>query len=232
MIVENIYKFIDYKSITVYEFSKLCGLSNGYLAKQRANKGNISSQIINKILKKYPEINLEWLLSGKGNMIKATYPETDKNRSLNESTPIYNHKKEIDQTKILSKGEKIFYASPALSGQSLYSKERKTSASGQIRNIPHLSSSESFLPVIGYSMPPEIKEGSIIGVKQITDLDSLNTERACLLITEQECMICLVKQDPNDTGKFICSTPREDIFLLEKSKLIELHRITAIISPM
>ena len=68
-IVDRIYKVIDYAAINVSEFSKKIQVSNGYFAKQRANKANIGSHIIEKIVRYFPEINSLWLITGEGSMI-------------------------------------------------------------------------------------------------------------------------------------------------------------------
>ena len=69
-LIDRIYKIIDYKSISVYEFSKRIHVSNGYLSKQRTNNANIGSHIIEKIVREFPDINPIWLLMGSGNMIR------------------------------------------------------------------------------------------------------------------------------------------------------------------
>ncbi|MBK6819881.1 MAG: helix-turn-helix transcriptional regulator [Bacteroidetes bacterium] len=70
MTIQNIYQYIDHKGITVTEFSKATGVSNGYFAKQRSANGAVSSHIIEKIVSIYGDINAEWLITGKGEMLK------------------------------------------------------------------------------------------------------------------------------------------------------------------
>jgi hypothetical protein len=71
-IIERIFSFIDYKGISVNEFSKKIDVSNGYLAKQRLSNANVGSQIIEKIVNIYPDISIEWLVTGKGEMLRQT----------------------------------------------------------------------------------------------------------------------------------------------------------------
>ncbi|WP_297627935.1 S24 family peptidase [uncultured Rikenella sp.] len=73
-IVERIYQFAEYNGIKISEFSKLIGVSNGYLAKQKANNANVGSHILEKIVSKYPVINAGWLLTGQGEMLKSDIP--------------------------------------------------------------------------------------------------------------------------------------------------------------
>jgi len=68
--IKNIYKFIDYKGVSVNEFSKKVLVSNGYFAKQRGSNGAISSNILEKIVIEYSDINPDWLLTGRGEMLR------------------------------------------------------------------------------------------------------------------------------------------------------------------
>lgn len=68
-IFSRIVQFIDYKGISKSEFSRKIGLSNSYMTKMEDSKGNVGSQIIEKIVRLYPEINLKWLFTGEGDMV-------------------------------------------------------------------------------------------------------------------------------------------------------------------
>lgn len=70
--IDNIYQLIDSKGVSVNEFSKKISVSNGYLAKQKASNGSISSNMIEKIVMAYPEVNVEWLITGAGDMYKGS----------------------------------------------------------------------------------------------------------------------------------------------------------------
>jgi transcriptional regulator len=63
---ERILQFIDYKNLSKNKFYKETGLANGILDK---NSG-LSAESIEKIYSKYPEINLHWLLTGEGDMLR------------------------------------------------------------------------------------------------------------------------------------------------------------------
>ncbi|OJV38627.1 MAG: hypothetical protein BGO29_15800 [Bacteroidales bacterium 36-12] len=64
---ERIISFLTYKDISRYRFYKDTGLSNGFLDKA----GSINSDNCEKICYCYPELNPEWLLIGKGEMLKS-----------------------------------------------------------------------------------------------------------------------------------------------------------------
>lgn len=66
MIVDRILNFIEYKGLSKNKFYKETGLSNGFLDKVK----DIGCSKLELILNTYPEISIEWLLTGKGNMLK------------------------------------------------------------------------------------------------------------------------------------------------------------------
>lgn len=67
-ITDRIYQIIENERISISEFSKIIGVSSGYFSKQKANKANIGSHILEKIVREYPKINPTWLLLGEGSM--------------------------------------------------------------------------------------------------------------------------------------------------------------------
>jgi len=67
---ERIIQFIEYKGLSKNKFYIETGISNGTLDK----KTGISTDTIEKLYSSFPEINLEWLLTGKGEMIKQDRP--------------------------------------------------------------------------------------------------------------------------------------------------------------
>jgi len=66
MIRQRIIKYLDYKGVSKYKFYKDTGLSNGFLDKE----GAIGSDKCEKISYQYPDLSLEWLITGYGEMLK------------------------------------------------------------------------------------------------------------------------------------------------------------------
>lgn len=64
---ERLLEFLSYLNVGQTVFEKKVGISNGYINNL---KGSIGPAIINKISDVYPELNSEWLLNGKGEMLK------------------------------------------------------------------------------------------------------------------------------------------------------------------
>ena len=84
---DRILQFIDYKGISKNKFYNETGISNGILDK----KSGLSMDTIEKFYSTYPEINPEWLLTGKGEMLKSgnTNTEASKEESV-KGIPLVN----------------------------------------------------------------------------------------------------------------------------------------------
>lgn len=65
------------------------GLSNGYLSAQRKRGADIGESMMNKIIDYFRDINPEWLLTGRGEMLKTKYPPES---SAPKKEPIFSNK--------------------------------------------------------------------------------------------------------------------------------------------
>lgn len=92
--IERLLQFIDYKGDTKYKFYKKTGLSNGFLDKNR----NIGSDKCEIISVEYPDLSLEWLIMGKGEMLKNTTP-VEENKNL---IPLYDDVATIGGTSMVA----------------------------------------------------------------------------------------------------------------------------------
>jgi hypothetical protein len=75
--IERIFQIIEYKGINKSVFYKSTGLSNGFLDKVK----DIGVSKLEQILNAYPDINMEWLLTGKGEMLKSELPVVKTNET-------------------------------------------------------------------------------------------------------------------------------------------------------
>ena len=67
---KRILKYIEYKGISKYKFYQETGFSNGFLDKD----GSIGVDKCEKISYQYPDISVEWLVTGKGEMLRSAEP--------------------------------------------------------------------------------------------------------------------------------------------------------------
>ena len=109
--IDRLQEYLNKKDISPYSFERNCGIANGYLNKQIKGKGTIGSEIVERITDKYKDLNIIWLLTGKGQMLVGhIYIQTDQVSELAEKESVYaSHEQAI---KILR--EKILILENAL----------------------------------------------------------------------------------------------------------------------
>jgi len=68
---KRLYTFIEQQRLTVGAFERECSVTQGVVAKSIQNKTVLSGTNLIKIANRYPEFNLDWLLTGDGQMLKS-----------------------------------------------------------------------------------------------------------------------------------------------------------------
>lgn len=68
--IERISAYIHFKKISPHAFEKKIELSNGYFSKQLKHLGSVGSDILIRIHEAYSDIDILWVLTGEGQMLK------------------------------------------------------------------------------------------------------------------------------------------------------------------
>jgi transcriptional regulator with XRE-family HTH domain len=93
---ERLIRYLKENNIKQKDFNSSIGVSKGYIG---AISRSPSNDILNRISIFYPELNIEWLVSGKGNMIKDSTAYENKNEEsvhVSEFNRGYNKRVEKD----------------------------------------------------------------------------------------------------------------------------------------
>ena len=72
-IIDRIKQFADFKQISIRKFCELAGVASGGFIKVKS----VGSESLLKIFTAFPDINLEWLITGQGSMLKSATPVAD-----------------------------------------------------------------------------------------------------------------------------------------------------------
>lgn len=83
--IDRLVLFIESKRMCFREFEQIIGIGNGYIGKQLKRRGGIGSNIMLKIIIEYPELNINWLITGKQKMIKGNKLKLLKQRKSSSS---------------------------------------------------------------------------------------------------------------------------------------------------
>lgn len=71
-VINRIYEYLKLKDFKVTAFEKSIEVGNGYLKKADNRNSSIGSDVIERIANKYPELSIEWLITGNGSMLKGS----------------------------------------------------------------------------------------------------------------------------------------------------------------
>lgn len=140
---ERIIIFIKRIGISQSKFEKSVGLSNGYLNQLRNSP---SYEKIQSIISVYPELNQNWLLTGKGSMLK--------NKEIAEA---------------VESAEQVYLLPVSAQGGSLNDFMNSVKAYECERLISPIRAVDFAMTISGDSMAPEYPNGSRIFVKRINE---------------------------------------------------------------
>ncbi|WP_018676405.1 S24 family peptidase [Riemerella columbina] len=165
--VDRIKEYIDYKGISIRKFEESVGFSNGSFASQYKNNRTIGVDKVENILNVYTEINPEWLLVGRGNMLKDSHE--------NQDSGIVIHKGNRKTRDTIHEIQDVpLYDLEATAGlQALFKSGKQANILANIR-IPNIPNCDGAITITGDSMYPLLKSGDIIMYKEVSvDVQSI-----------------------------------------------------------
>lgn len=156
----RILEFVSAKGLSVAEFERLCGLSNGYVRKV---KDSLGKRGLTDILRKFPELNSDWLLTGEGDMFLSQ----QSNLIINYTTgvPYYN----VD----------------FIGGFDLVLNDQTINPEYLI-DFKLYNEATCWCNVTGHSMEPEIAHGDMIALKKIEDFSFIPFGEVYAIVTTNE----------------------------------------------
>lgn len=199
--------FLKQKGKGQTAFEKDAGLGRGYVKNASDNMG---SKVMSKIKNQCPDLNIDWLLTGEGNMLVE---------EANKEAPAVASEK--------AKGAVPYYGDlPVSAGkQDLATILSNMKPTGWI-NLPGMPSSIGAFPVVGCSMEPDIKPGDFISIIEVDRWERLDPDKTYMIITNDDRMIKHLSVDDNDDEILWCISPNYPKFKIEKSEIVAIYRVT------
>jgi len=152
---DRLKEFINFIGINIVEFERSISVSNGYV---NSIAKSIGKDKIDKILEIYPNLNIEWLLTGNGEMLKKEY----------DVQMIHNP----PYREPLSDDEINLYDIDAAANLQTLFENRQQNIIGKIK-IPDLPRCDGAIYIRGDSMYPLLKSGDIVVFKEIHSFSSV-----------------------------------------------------------
>lgn len=154
----RILEFVSAKGLSVAEFERLCGLSNGYVRKV---KDSLGKRGLADILRKFPDLNPDWLLTGKGEMLFT----------------------DLTQQSIISYTTGVPYYNVDFIGGFDVVLNDQTINPEYLIDFKLYNEATCWCNVTGHSMEPEIAHGDIIALKKIDDFSFLPFGEVYAIVT-------------------------------------------------
>lgn len=155
---ERIMSFISTKGISIREFEKRSGLSNGYI---KSLKGSPTVSRMSMIIRAFPEINPKWLQFGEGDMFKEC--ETQKVKSFTKGIPYFNVDFEMGYDEMFND---------------------QTSNPEFLIDFKPYNKCDVWCNARGNSMYPTIASGDIIALKEIKDTRYIISNEIYAIVTD------------------------------------------------
>lgn len=152
---DRILQFIDFKGISKSTFLTETNIKRGFLDKDKLG-ASVSDLLLEKIINTYPEIDLLWLITGRGNMLKQGF--------INESGLKTNSEHECCPVPVYTLDTITNSSHPVYNGS-------KNSESTLL--VPHMPNCDAALYIHSDTMYPILRTGDIVCYKRVTEINSI-----------------------------------------------------------
>ena len=153
-IKQNILLYLAKKGVSLYKFYKDSGVTRGILQQNNA----ISEDNITRFLAYAPDVSVEWLITGRGEMLSTMQEKKQENSDLVEKIPEVSYNSAIG---------KPYYDVDFLGGFNEIVNSQVSIPTNNIV-IQGFEKADFWCNVTGHSMEPKINHGDIIALHKCT----------------------------------------------------------------
>ena len=204
---ERLRQFIKYTGLSINKFEQACGLGKSYVGNMRVS---LQPDKIQSIVRKFPELNTGWLLTGEGEMLRESSPAEQKEYpAIVKPIPYYN----VDFT----------------GNFSLVYNDNAVTPDGYIQ-LPGYDKADCWVNVVGKSMEPTIEHGDIIAIRRVEDWqeDILYGEVYAIVTDEYRTIKRVRRSDTQDRIRLVPDNREYDPQDVLKSKVVAVFRVLGV----
>lgn len=212
-ILTRIQEITSNERMTIGAMERSIGASKGVLSRAISNGTDIQSKWIQIIVENYPQYSPEWLLTGKGNMLKEEGKEE-------ASAPVVSYDPKVGQP---------YYNVDFLGG---FSEVYNSQVSVPDRNIivPGFDRAKLWCNVTGHSMEPKINHGDIIALRACTLDDIQYGEIYAVVLDTIRTIKILRKGSSKDSLRYVPINPNFDEQEFAIKRIINIFEVIGSIS--
>ncbi|MBU2525205.1 MAG: hypothetical protein KKC03_01200 [Bacteroidetes bacterium] len=229
-IKDRILQFIDLKGISRYKFYQETGITRGVLEKETG----ISEDNIAKFIAYAKDVDVEWLLTGNGEMVKPNVQETLPKETVRKTVRF------SDETK---SAKNITFLEDSGSGIPLIPIEAMAGFGAGAQQVMEYDTQRYIVPeftelnvdfmirVKGSSMYPKYNSGDLVACKKLTLQDAFfQWNKVYVLDTEQGALIKRIKKTKEvDTILIVSDNESYEPFELHLSKVNAIAIVLGVI---
>lgn len=199
---ERLIKYLDSQGISKAEFGRTIGVSSAYVTSIRKS---IDIDKTKSIALNYPNLNIDWLLYGEGEMLKSAQAAV-KDYSNSEGVP--------------------YFAVDFIAGFDLVFNNQTAVPDGYI-SFPHIRGAQAWVDISGKSMSPLIDPGDVIAIKLVEDWQTnILYGEVYALVTEQYRTVKRIRRSERDGWiRLVPENPDYDPQDIPASSIIALYQV-------
>ena len=217
----RIKEFIDAEGISVRAFEMQVGMSNGSFGSQLKRNASIGVDRLENILRFFPQLSPEWVLTGSGSMLRdfsnAYIQEKVGSLRLNEESGAYDRVPLVDRDAVAGHWGSDFTIELA-DIQAFYV-------------VPDFQNIQFMLRVQGSSMYPKYTAGDIVACRILTEPNFIQWNKAHVIVTgEQGILLKRLKPGKQAEHYLLVSDNKEyDAFEIRRDACLGIALVVGVI---
>ncbi len=244
-ILERIAFFAQNEGITIGSIEKTIGASKGVLSRALAQGTDVQAKWIKAIVENYPTLSPEWLLTGKGDMLRSssadehegTTKELRRNyegtprqlRENSETTP----REEAPVMKPVASGGIPLIPIAAIAGPNGWDESGIAELDCTRYDVPDFNEvhADFLIRVSGSSMYPKYSSGDILACRKIDEITFLQWGKIYVIDSRQGAMVKRLFEIEGDAEHILCKSdnPNYPPFPLPKDEIRSLSIVVGAI---
>ena len=209
--------FINYLNISVLSFERSCGMPNATIQNMRVS---IAPDKLEAIANAYPQLNIEWLMVGRGEMLNAQ--KTDEEVFLSGMASNKEHSATLPLVPI-----------DAVAGYNGWDEAGVTLADCPQYSVPDFIAvkAEFLIRVSGSSMYPKYSSGDILACRKIQEIRFIQWGKIYVIDSSQGMMVKRLFEIDDDKDNVLCKSdnPNYPPFVLPKDDIRSLSIVVGAI---
>lgn len=188
---ERLSQIVEYYKLSVREFERIIGVSEGVINKTLQRNTGLKAETIQKIVEKFPQISLNWIVLGQGEMFNNS-------ANLDNNIPI------AKQTSNPNEGIPLIPVEAMAGALSCDTTVLEYECDRYV--VPMFKGADFLIPVKGSSMYPKYSSGDIVACQRV-DMNNLffQWNKVYVIDTNQGALIKRIKPGHDENHILIVS---------------------------